>query len=156
MFQHTAARRRLAARGFSLSTPPKLFQHTAARRRLGRFRSCRLKKTMFQHTAARRRLVFCTVPGNVFSKFQHTAARRRLGEKINHELPRGSFNTQPPEGGWHQRHAAFDRWYGFNTQPPEGGWFQQFQQLQPQRCRFNTQPPEGGWFGCLKTQPYRP
>ena len=32
------------------------------------------------------------------------------------------FNTQPPEGGWRQRHHAPPDRAGFNTQPPEGGW----------------------------------
>ena len=56
------------------------FQHTAARRRLDPMPSICIGNPMFQHTAARRRLVrsaayFCSI----FS----------------------SFNTQPPEGGWH-------------------------------------------------------
>ena len=55
LFQHTAARRRLATTGvipLFLSG----FQHTAARRRLGRSQLCVLKLYKFQHTAARRRL----------------------------------------------------------------------------------------------------
>ena len=32
--------------------------------------------------------------------FQHTAARRRLAVKTDVCIPIGSFNTQPPEGGW--------------------------------------------------------
>ena len=32
----------------------------------------------------------------------------------------------------------------FNTQPPEGGWVPSVPKL-PDLCRFNTQPPEGGW-----------
>ena len=56
-----------------------LFQHTAARRRLAlRVKGVRLI-FWFQHTAARRRLV----PRNGYFDFtvlfQHTAARRRLG-----------------------------------------------------------------------------
>ena len=78
----------------------------------------------------------------------------------------GSFNTQPPEGGWkqtttqmratavstHSRPKAagvlkllpIQLIFGFNTQPPEGGWVTlviAFNGL----LRFNTQPPEGGW-----------
>ena len=37
------------------------------------------------------------VPG---SGFQHTAARRRLVWTIRTVRCIGSFNTQPPEGGW--------------------------------------------------------
>ena len=101
-------------------------------------------------------------------EFQHTAARRRLGTtSTGRRVSFGSFNTQPPEGGWENdglfhlprkrfQHTAARRRLGstnrplfgavtcFNTQPPEGGW----------ACkgfllflfnRFNTQPPEGGW-----------
>ena len=78
MFQHTAARRRLAASswgGFFLeqrfnTQPPeggwiignggapliKLFQHTAARRRLDKNKQLGMTELGFQHTAARRRL----------------------------------------------------------------------------------------------------
>ena len=33
-------------------------------------------------------------------RFQHTAARRRLTAPVKELLDIGSFNTQPPEGGW--------------------------------------------------------
>ena len=100
---------------------------------------------------------------------------------------RGCFNTQPPEGGWisatlpnsaagvstHSRPRAAGGVIGiispkilfqhtaargrlglfvtvvvtrvsFNTQPPEGGW--QAAELRPLgKFCFNTQPPEGGW-----------
>ena len=54
-FQHTAARRRLAAtpKGGGLINR---FQHTAARRRLLSSGRIRAPKKLFQHTAARRRL----------------------------------------------------------------------------------------------------
>ena len=78
------------------------------------------------------------------------------------------FNTQPPEGGWHNIQANWIYLSGFNTQPPEGGWYVKcsrifwpatFQHTAARRrlglhglgsgcirrC-FNTQPPEGGWF----------
>ena len=34
----------------------------------------------------------------------------------------GSFNTQPPEGGWYHQRYLSDTSASFNTQPPEGGW----------------------------------
>ncbi|WP_455019888.1 hypothetical protein [Kingella denitrificans] len=34
----------------------------------------------------------------------------------------GSFNTQPPEGGWCVGRAPLLNVRRFNTQPPEGGW----------------------------------
>ena len=102
----------------------------------------------------------------------------------------GCFNTQPPEGGWdvqkwlrkfngvstHSRpkaaglmlpsavevrnwfqHTAARRRLGFalccslkrnrsfNTQPPEGGWILFSNSSRVESC-FNTQPPEGGWL----------
>ena len=55
MFQHTAARRRLA-RPDLVPNSPQAFQHTAARRRLGVIKSEESATAQFQHTAARRRL----------------------------------------------------------------------------------------------------
>ena len=55
MFQHTAARRRLAKIRWKHNIL-KLFQHTAARRRLGRGNKVSFGEFGFQHTAARRRL----------------------------------------------------------------------------------------------------
>ena len=55
----------------------------------------------FQHTAARRRLVDYINSVECRLLFQHTAARRRLAHGRSHRtVPRTSFNTQPPEGGW--------------------------------------------------------
>ena len=34
----------------------------------------------------------------------------------------GSFNTQPPEGGWDDLDGGLLAFLSFNTQPPEGGW----------------------------------
>ena len=56
MFQHTAARRRLAVKVDVKSDIELLFQHTAARRRLVQWNVLRIVGAKFQHTAARRRL----------------------------------------------------------------------------------------------------
>ena len=56
-------------------------------------------------------------------RFQHTAARRRLDTAFGRLRFSGSFNTQPPEGGWGVVVAVGGHVrIGFNTQPPEGGW----------------------------------
>ena len=100
LFQHTAARRRLAtktgndgsAAKVSTHSRPKAagyrnnaaqvqnvkFQHTAARRRLGNSVVWCRTLNMFQHTAARRRLVPSNSIITISILFQHTAARRRL------------------------------------------------------------------------------
>ena len=78
-----------------------MFQHTAARRRLAAPIYDQYNKAVFQHTAARRRLVFHVFDtANGLHLFQHTAARRRLHSILVHQIQFDSFNTQPPEGGW--------------------------------------------------------
>ena len=100
LFQHTAARRRLASI-LVLCIFAYMFQHTAARRRLGGSSGGSNQPKKFQHTAARRRLgngshlLKCT-----HSLFQHTAARRRLVRFSIFPSCFLGFNTQPPEGGW--------------------------------------------------------
>ena len=120
-FQHTAARRRLLHRSggnvfigmVSTHSRPKaavcaffgvlvsmtVSTHSrpkAAARSTGHNRPSRV----FQHTAARRRLVTADSSYQSHAVFQHTAARRRLTITIRRTKTRGSFNTQPPEGGW--------------------------------------------------------
>ena len=76
--------------------------------------------------------------------FQHTAARRRLAPSPTCRSVLTSFNTQPPEGGWHSSPPSWRYHQSFNTQPPEGGWIVPLE-LSYFVCSFNTQPPEGGW-----------
>ena len=99
-----------------------MFQHTAARRRLARATTAACNACWFQHTAARRRLERRGRRRTANGKFQHTAARRRLAGAGGTGLNRAGFNTQPPEGGWTA--SASNRYCCgcFNTQPPEGGW----------------------------------
>ena len=56
----------------------------------------------------------------------------------------GSFNSQPPEGGWPVLILLLLQHGCFNSQPPEGGWVDAETDL-VYECRFNSQPPEGGW-----------
>ena len=144
MFQHTAARRRLAC-GVSFIFSFLWFQHTAARRRLAKLIARDQIGKLFQHTAARRRLAMPqpTTPTapvvsthsrpkaagtpkaatSTLKSFQHTAARRRLDFADTMQIWAGrGFNTQPPEGGWGRKSQPKGRTGSFNTQPPEGGW----------------------------------
>mgnify|MGYP001789761156 FL=1 len=41
----------------------------------------------------------------------------------------GSFNTQPPKGGWAVSKRRVLGWISFNTQPPKGGWAEQLVDL---------------------------
>ena len=145
-FQHTAARRRLAA-GLGHTNSRGMFQHTAARRRLGQPIYFQLTAyAPFQHTAARRRLGKEQRVPRCAKLFQHTAARRRLAKHQNRtHRPNQRFNTQPPEGGWWLRLWAYRLLLSFNTQPPEGGWVLLCVRLS-RMGGFNTQPPEGGWL----------
>ena len=79
MFQHTAARRRLALKPFGVTAKITVSTHS------------RPKAAGF----GQRELML------IDNVFQHTAARRRLGIKaIRRDCKDYSFNTQPPEGGW--------------------------------------------------------
>ena len=102
--------------------------------------------------------------------FQHTAARRRLADTLKPLSVNGSFNTQPPEGGWvnaqdmdlnqiivstHSRPKAAGvarvqaggSVQSFNTQPPEGGWLAEAEKL-VNRIRVSThsRPKAAGWL----------
>ena len=57
--------------------------------------------------------------------FQHTAARRRLGQPSAEENAfTEGFNTQPPEGGWHNRVAgiAYAWQVSTHSRPKAAGW----------------------------------
>ena len=108
-------------------------------------------------------------------EFQHTAARRRLVRRVMWTADKdGSFNTQPPEGGWALykatgkvptlfQHTAARRRLGrflnglvlkvkvsTHSRPKAAGCLGiNFYHLE--RC-FNTQPPEGGWDELLTYQ----
>ena len=100
-----------------------LFQHTAARRRLavtGRYGET---GTMFQHTAARRRLVVRPNRAVWGIRFQHTAARRRLAEQNASAISQLAVSTHSrPKAAGTKRGIWHIRQFRFNTQPPEGGW----------------------------------
>ena len=100
-----------------------MFQHTAARRRLARCKHTQSTAYQFQHTAARRRLAASIPPTRSsrtgFNTQPPEGGWHGVGNRFVH-IPR--FNTQPPEGGW-TRASQINEWIGgFNTQPPEGGW----------------------------------
>ena len=100
MFQHTAARRRLAptlspvcTRGWRFNTqPPEGGWALHAKRKTS---NCRFNTQPPEGGWQDRRVFSCVL---------------------------GSFNTQPPEGGWQDRRVFSCVLGSFNTQPPEGGW----------------------------------
>ena len=99
MFQHTAARRRLGAMYYGISTVIEVSTHSRPKA-AGSMNLVSLMIGLFQHTAARRRLASTFSVLITFIEFQHTAARRRLVPKTPAPSDTKCFNTQPPEGGW--------------------------------------------------------
>ena len=111
MFQHTAARRRLAAipspgciaHSFNTQPPEGGWQLEALKAELAE---------MFQHTAARRRLD--TLPSSwAYAARVSTHSRpKAAGSVLQGPCTfQRRFNTQPPEGGWARQPAqsGFDR-----------------------------------------------
>ena len=78
MFQHTAARRRLALRIMRFRKNIR-FQHTAARRRLADLFADDRKPVVSTHSRPKAAGFRKGDRIYLMSKFQHTAARRRLG-----------------------------------------------------------------------------
>ena len=77
MFQHTAARRRLALLYFMIQAAFTVSTHSRPKA-ADVYPWRRLIVHLFQHTAARRRLAYRNENRNFQDWFQHTAARRRL------------------------------------------------------------------------------
>ena len=100
LFQHTAARRRLAvsfiARAF--------FKRFNTQPPEGGWISEQLKdgnNTRFQHTAARRRLGPSAMQHDGLMAVSTHSRPKAAGAGLLHRCPSDSrFNTQPPEGGW--------------------------------------------------------
>ena len=80
LFQHTAARRRLATDKQSITGLIVVSTHSRPKA-AGSIFSVLITFIKFQHTAARRRLVLVAALQAAALWFQHTAARRRLGLK---------------------------------------------------------------------------
>ena len=146
-----------------------MFQHTAARRRLAAIRQCdgdRIRRFNTQppeggwETISQKEyalLGFNTQPPEggwvatsatvvISGRFQHTAARRRLVSCGIFTGSTSGFNTQPPEGGWlrHRLSCYYLDKVSTHSRPKAAGF-------QPRiagrdRAGFNTQPPEGGWL----------
>ena len=91
----------------------RVFQHTAARRRLAERKIIAFAGVKFQHTAARRRLVMLTVrkhPHFCFNTQPPEGGWRDGQARLD---CRWSFNTQPPEGGWVYAAAVFNHGTAF-------------------------------------------
>ena len=99
LFQHTAARRRLAQYGVGILIFRFVSTHSrpkAAGQSINSFSLTVLVSTHSRPKAAG----LTTHTARQGRTFQHTAARRRLANTLTEAFETGSFNTQPPEGGW--------------------------------------------------------
>ena len=129
-----------------------MFQHAAARRRLAAATRRIISISMFQHAAARRRLGMpdMAMPTSVAVS---TRSRPKAAGKYGTVLATlvSGFNTQPPEGGW----MPYFMIHGGNNMVstrsrPKAAGFLLFGIQQISYC-FNTQPPEGGWLNNQQT-----
>ena len=165
LFQHTAARRRLAARKAGICYPFIVSTHSRPKaagranalflgllrvsthsrpKAAGTATSSNGSTRWFQHTAARRRLAG-DVLGQTLDKLVSTHSRPKAAGRL------GRLKGNPPHVSTHSRpKAAGPRLFRGVLRHP----FQHTaarRRLDPrrgrQRCRFrfNTQPPEGGW-----------
>ena len=171
VFQHTAARRRLAICPpyknsydvVSTHSRPKAAGSPAQYRWCDRrgfntqppeggwapVASSFISTRMFQHTAARRRLgVYDAVITGDYRVSTHSRPKAAGIDICIQRLVNTRFNTQPPEGGWSSDKTSESSNPSFNTQPPEGGW-PSAATTSNRSKRFNTQPPEGGWKSIL-------
>ena len=100
-----------------------MFQHAAARRRLAahhdRNKYAKIVSTRSRPKAAGRRF-----PSRRRSLKRFNTQPPEGGWQLSCSVTRWicGFNTQPPEGGWiHPADTPYFQ-HCFNTQPPEGGW----------------------------------
>ena len=104
-----------------------MFQHTAARRRLAALKrnypDMTRVSTHSRPKAAGISYEFTWVPPLVSTHSRPKAAGIRSAWMT---CRRFCFNTQPPEGGWYFFPLKSIKQNSFNTQPPEGGWHTSF------------------------------
>ena len=99
-----------------------MFQHTAARRRLAKRREADDSPDSFNTQPPEggweHNYGFVAVGG----VSTHSRPKAAGSTTISFRQPSRSFNTQPPEGGWQSSLKPAAIGQRFNTQPPEGGW----------------------------------
>ena len=145
VFQHTAARRRLAGPS-TTSSETFRFQHTAARRRLapptGKAHRASLVSTHSRPKAAGPLFSYVPTSSRVSTHSRPKAAGSSSEPSF---FTIGCFNTQPPEGGWPVRPCMlFVRRLFQHTAARRR--LERYPRTGCQHTRFNTQPPEGGWL----------
>ena len=104
-----------------------MFQHTAARRRLAYFFFCGFFNPCFNTQPPEGGWILPHGLYRLSCLFQHTAARRRLGRYTRHAqtISCVSTHSRPKAAGGYVSGCSRRRGC-FNTQPPEGGWMIKF------------------------------
>ena len=144
LFQHTAARRRLATKTGNDGSAAKVSTHSrpkAAGKNNGVSHCGEPVSTHSRPKAAGDAGWYHVLQFSVSTHSRPKAAGCLQPDAYSY-WP--CFNTQPPEGGWGERIISGRRLNSFNTQPPEGGWRAVWVRTWRTQS-FNTQPPEGGW-----------
>ena len=123
----------------------KMFQHTAARRRLAAIKEIDKKtcnvSTHSRPKAAGYRLMKIRKAKRCFNTQPPEGGWVLPTARI---AVNGSFNTQPPEGGWPTRRLhAQETQVSTHSRPKAAGWHKPL--ISTVDNSFNTQPPEGGW-----------
>ena len=102
---------------------PKRFQHTAARRRLARPLNTLEIKGLFQHTAARRRLgLFHAHHVSFLLVSTHSRPKAAGGQRPHRRHSLGVSTHSRPKAAGSLGWVVAGKVHSFNTQPPEGGW----------------------------------
>ena len=122
-----------------------VFQHTAARRRLA---ECAVLVFAFScvstHSRPKAAGTLPSFPVRRWRVSTHSRPKAAGTETMN-SIPRPrSFNTQPPEGGWRVCVTENFVMFGFNTQPPEGGWVKVEHSDSPVRVSTHSRPKAAG------------
>ena len=119
----THSRPKAAGPAFSaLASASSLFQHTAARRRLAGDVHQATLQAGFNTQPPEGGWTMYAKPKLLLIGFNTQPPEGGWRQQGNRKRVIACFNTQPPEGGWPIPTQCRQASLSFNTQPPEGGW----------------------------------
>ena len=123
-----------------------LFQHTAARRRLAARRGTYARPDGFNTQPPEGGWSALFSEYSQLKGFNTQPPEGGWSLRAARPCVSYRFNTQPPEGGWARTYRPTAFAYGVSThsRPKAAGASVVYPLFYP--VRFNTQPPEGGWL----------
>ena len=144
MFQHTAARRRLAW-PYRQPIPFSCFNTQPPEGGWRLIDAVTVKSVLFQHTAARRRLVEnYAVDDSVPAVSTHSRPKAAGCSLCAYCSPSIRFNTQPPEGGWDNTvNGSFKQIVSTHSRPKAAG-FCIFRQIDAVFVSTHSRPKAAG------------